>query len=180
MSVLKKNRPFFIFLLKFGAAYVVFSLIYWLYLNQFDAEKFEPDGITYLAASQAEALTDLTGNNAVIYPHESENSYRFLVNGKRVARIVEGCNAVSVMILFAAFIVAFSSTFKKTALFILAGVVILHVLNIIRIMLLCLGFYYLPEHKALLHDIVFPLFIYGVVFILWIIWVQKFSVNAVK
>jgi exosortase family protein XrtF len=84
------------------------------------------------------------------------------------------------MILFAAFIVAFSSTFKRTSLFIVGGLLVIHVLNIIRIALLSLGFYYYPEHKAILHDIVFPLFIYGVVFLLWIIWVTKLSGNAKK
>lgn len=180
MSVLKKNRPFFIFLLKFGISYLILSLVYWLYLSQFDEKSFEPDGITAMVSRQARDLVQLWGNDAEIKLHESEASYRFLVKGKRVARIVEGCNAVSVMILFAAFIVAFSSTLKKTSLFIIAGIVIIHVLNIIRVALLCLSFYYYPEYKALMHDIVFPLFIYGVVFILWIIWVQKFSVNAVK
>lgn len=180
MGVLQKNRPFFIFLIKFGISYVVLSLVYWLYLSRFDATKFETDSMTYAVARQAEMLTDFTGNEAHIAPHESQACYRFSVNGRRVARIVEGCNAVSVMILFASFIIAFSSTFKKTALFIIAGIGIIHVLNVVRIALLCLSFYYYPEYKTIMHDIVFPLFIYGVVFALWIVWVQKFSIHAVK
>ena len=113
-------------------------------------------------------------------PHLKQAAYVFFVNNDSVARIVEGCNGVSVMILFIAFIIAFSTTFKKTSLYILIGLLIIHLLNIVRIALLGLGFYYYPEHEELLHDILFPLFIYGVVFALWVLWVMKFSGNAKK
>lgn len=178
MSLLKKNRPFFIFLIKFGLSYLILSGLYALYLGGFDDN--EPDSITYMVARQARDFTNFIGADATIQRHTKEASYRFFINGTAAARVVEGCNAVSVMILFTAFIVAFSSTFKRTALFIVAGIVILHLLNIVRVSLLCLGYYHYPEYKTMLHDIVFPLFIYGVVFLLWIIWVKKLSGNAKK
>ena len=176
MSLLKKNRPFFIFLLKFGVSYLLLSVLYSIYLGQF--EENEPDGMTYMVARQARDLTNFFGEDAAIAKHTKEASYRFFINKTPAARVVEGCNAVSVMILFTAFIVAFSSTFKRTFLFIIAGIVVLHILNVIRVSLLCLGYYYYPEYKSLLHDIVFPIFIYGVVFLLWIVWVKKLSGNA--
>jgi hypothetical protein len=37
-----------------------------------------------------------------------------------------------------------------------------------------------PSSRDFLHDIVFPLFIYGVVFLLWIVWVFKFSGHVAK
>jgi exosortase family protein XrtF len=182
MSLIKKNRPFFIFLLKFGVSYLLFSGLYTLYLKQFDEFNNEPDGVTTIVAHQSRDLAIFFGEDASVKPHEREASYRFYINGKSIARIVEGivegCNAVSVMILFVAFIVAFSSTLKRTVLFIIAGLLVLHLLNVIRVALLCMGYYHYPQYKQLLHDIVFPLFIYGVVFILWILWVQKFSGNA--
>ena len=49
------------------------------------------------------------------------------------------------------------------------------ILNIFRIALLTAGLYKYPEYGAFLHDILFPLVIYGVVFVLWIVWVIKFS-----
>lgn len=180
MSLLQKNRPFFIFLLKFGLSYLLLSVLYWLYLSGYDTANFEPDGMTTLVAQQSRNVAQMMGADASILPHSSEASYRFLLNGKSMVRIVEGCNAVSVMILFAAFIIAFSTTFKRTALYIIAGILIIHVLNIIRIALLVLGFHHYPEYKDLLHDIIFPLFIYGVVFVLWVVWVTKFSGNAKK
>ncbi|NDI97710.1 exosortase family protein XrtF [Flavobacterium sp. LaA7.5] len=178
MSVWQKNRPFFLFLIKFGLSYLILSVLYSLYLRQFDADNFEVDGMTTLVAQQSEYIVEVIGKEAHIKPHLKEASYVFYVNNDSVARIVEGCNAVSVMILFTAFIIAFSTTFKRTSLYIIAGIVLIHILNIVRIALLGLGFYYYPQYEELMHDILFPLFIYGVVFALWVVWVMKLSGNA--
>ena len=180
MNVFQKNKPFFLFLLKFGGTYLVLSVVYWLYLNQYDAAAHEVDGVTHLVARQSAAMTRFLGEDAEIMPHKSEASYRFFINQKALVRIVEGCNAVSVMILFVAFIVAFSSTIKRTLLYIVTGLIILHILNILRIALLSIGLYYYKEWGTVLHDVVFPLFIYGVVLVLWIAWVSKFRGNATK
>jgi exosortase family protein XrtF len=53
-------------------------------------------------------------------------------------------------------------------------------LNVIRIALIAIALYHYPEQEHLLHGVVFPLFIYGVVFLLWVIWVNKFSVYATQ
>jgi hypothetical protein len=38
-----------------------------------------------------------------------------------------------------------------------------------------MGIFHYPEYTDLMHDILFPLFIYGVVFLLWIIWVNQYQ-----
>jgi len=178
MGILQKNRTFFLFLLKFGLSYLILYGFYWLYLSQYDATLPEPDGMTTLVTEQSAQLLRFFGEDVLILNNTKLPSYFFVINGKKLAHIVEGCNAVSVMILFAAFIVAFSTTFKRTALYIVAGIIIIHVLNIIRIALLSLGIYYYRQYTDFLHDILFPLFIYGVVFVLWVAWVIKFKGNA--
>ena len=136
---------------------------------------FEPDGLTKFVAHQVESFLKLFGQDAYVLPHEKEASMKLYFNEKYVARVVEGCNAMSVMILFAAFIVAFKGKIKHTFLFVLAGILIIHILNVVRIGLLAASLYHYPEYEHLLHGVIFPLFIYGVVFALWVIWVQKFS-----
>lgn len=173
-----KYKPFLSFVAKFFLIYILLSFIYGLYLDQFDKATFEPDGITTLVSDQTRELLNFFGVDATTAPHELEASHKFMVNGKFVARIVEGCNAVSVMILFVAFVVAFKGKLKHTLLFILIGILIIHILNIIRIALLAQALYHYPQYQEFLHGTIFPLVIYGVVFILWVIWVNKFSVYA--
>jgi len=84
------------------------------------------------------------------------------------------------MILFISFVVAFTGKFKSTLWFIPLGLLIIHVLNILRIASLSIALYKFPEYEHFLHGILFPLVIYGVVFLLWVIWVNKFSLYASK
>jgi exosortase/archaeosortase family protein len=53
-----------------------------------------------------------------------------------------------------------------------------YVLNVMRIAMLSVLMYHFPGQVSFLHGVLFPLFIYGVVFILWVIWVSKFSLYA--
>jgi len=169
-----------LFLGKFLLTYLVFIFLYQQYLNQFDIAKFQVDGATGFVANNVESLLRVFNYKVALFPHESEPSFKVYVEGKYLIRIVEGCNAISVMILFAAFVVAFSGKFIKTVLFIISGIVLIHLLNICRIAILSVGLLYYPQYETLLHDIIFPLFIYGVVFALWVIWINKFSLYAEK
>ena len=179
IRILKNNfsryKPFFTFLLKFLLFYVVFTFVYKMYLNQYDVANNQVDFFTEVVAKQTEKLMDIFVENTKSLPHDFEPSIKIFYNDKYVARIIEGCNAISVMILFAAFIFAFSTQWKKTGLYIILGIILIHILNIIRIALLSYALYNYPEYEEILHGTIFPLFIYGVVFLLWILWVTKFS-----
>lgn len=174
-SSLLQHKLFFIFLLKFMLFYVFFGFLYKLFLNQFNTSLNEVDSITEFVAMNTNELLLLFKQNSSISQNEIEPSIKMMYNGRYVARIIEGCNAVSVIILFAAFIFAFSSKFLKTFIYIVFGSVIIYVLNIIRIALLTSLLFYYPQHQEILHGTIFPLFIYGIVFLLWIFWVVKLS-----
>lgn len=150
------------------------------YLSQFDSSKNETDSFTELVTNQTVRTIQFFGYESEAKPHETEASFKMYVNKKFIARVVEGCNAISVMILFVAFIVAFKGNFRKTLLYILGGIILIHFLNILRIALICIAMLNYPQYQHLLHGVLFPLFIYGVVFLLWFIWVTKFSVYATK
>jgi len=177
----RQYRPFFIFLFRFFGAYAGLTLIYKLYLKQFDnLLVLEVDGFTQIVASQVRQLLLFINYNGQLMVHNSQPAIKLYVENVYVARIVEGCNAISVMILFTAFIVAFKGKIKHTLAFIGIGIVLIHILNVTRIALLSIALLHYPEQENLLHGVIFPLFIYGVVFFLWIIWVNKFSHYAAQ
>ena len=177
-NTINQHKPFFLFLIKFVLFYLIFTLIYKFYLNQFNLENKGVDGITEFVAHQTKNTLVFFGKDCEIIKHEFESSFKVIYSKKYLARIIEGCNAISVIILFASFVFAFSAKFKNTFLFILFGSTLIFVLNILRIALLTIGLYNYPEYEEFLHNIVFPIVIYGVVFILWIVWVIKFSEYA--
>lgn len=173
-------RPFFLFLLKFIALYLLLTIAYKVYLNQYDESRFEVDGFTKSVAEQSKSLLVFFGQEAQTIPNATESSVYIYYKDKFIARIVEGCNALSVMILFAAFVFAFSSRWLRTLLFIIGGCLIIHFFNVLRIALLAVSLYDFPQYEHFLHGVVFPLVIYGLVFILWIVWIQNFSGYAEK
>jgi exosortase family protein XrtF len=131
--------------------------------------------MTHLVAKQSESLLNAFGYNAQVLPHPTEPSMKLIINDFYLARVIEGCNSISVIILFLSFIVAFASKFKTTFFYILSGSVLIYSVNLIRIALLTIGLYYYPHQKAIFHTVIFPAIIYGLVFLLWIFWVNRFS-----
>lgn len=176
-SLLLQHKLFFKFLIKFLLFYAVFTFIYKFYLNQFNPSLNEVDSISVFVAHNTNDLLHLFNHDSKLVAHEFEPSIKIFYKGEYVSRIIEGCNAISVIILFAAFIFAFSSNVKRTFLYIVLGTLLIYCLNIVRIALLTYSLYYYPEYEELLHGTIFPLFIYGVVFLLWVGWVLKFSGN---
>ncbi len=178
--MLSTYRPFLLFLLRFFGTYAGLSLLYGAYLSSFNAAAFEVDGFTHLVSRQSRDLIQFLGYASGIDPHPTQASYQLWVNGKYVARVVEGCNALSVVILFASFVVAFKGKWQHTLLYVLGGALLLHLANLLRIAILAVALYYYPQHEHWLHGVIFPAAIYGMVFLLWVIWVNKFSAYAKK
>lgn len=154
--------------------------VYQLYLSQFDSAQLEYDGFTNEVAFETKVLLEVFDYKVDLRPSTYDPSVIVSVGGKSVVRIVEGCNAISVMILFVAFVLAFSKGFAKTLAFIMLGLLAIHILNVSRIAFLTIGIMKYPDYEHILHGVVFPLIIYGTVFLLWIIWVTKFTKNVSK
>ncbi len=173
-------KPFLVFLGKFIFTYLLLAFIYQSYLNQYDEKNFEVDGMTQMVAHQSQQMLSLVDSNSYTLPNLKESSVKLFYHGKWVARIIEGCNAISVIILFISFVIAFKGKIWQTVLFILSGILLIHFFNVLRIALLCMAIFHHPSWEHFLHGVLFPLFIYGVVFSLWVIWVNKFSVYAKK
>ncbi|HSD08855.1 exosortase family protein XrtF [Flavobacterium sp.] len=169
-------KPFLVFLASFFGCYILLTLLYQLYLSGFENNKV--DSITYLVGQNTESVISWFYQSIRVLDSENEPFLKVFFQGIYVVRIVEGCNAISVIILFISFIVAFSGTLKNTLLFIVVGSLLIYILNILRIAALVVLIFNFPAQSHILHDILFPAIIYGLVFVLWIIWVNKFSKYA--
>ena len=179
-NLLLQYKPFLLFLGKFILSYLVLTIVYQTYLNRFDENNSEVDSFTQLVAKQTASVLSWVDDQSYTMPHLKGSSVKLFYKAKYISRIIEGCNALSVIILFISFVIAFTGKFKKTLLFILFGSVLIHVLNIVRIALLCVALYHFPQYEHWLHGVIFPLVIYGVVFLLWVIWVNKYSFYAAE
>lgn len=169
-------KPFLIFVGIFFMTYIVLTILYKYYLNSYEAPDL--DGITKMVSSSTDWLLQLFNYDVRVVKYPQKPWTKVFLNGVYLADIIEGCNAVSVMILFVSFVAAFSGKLKETTLFIVLGVLSIYVLNVVRIAFLTVLLFYFPKQNHLLHGVVFPLIIYGYVFILWIFWINRFSKYA--
>lgn len=172
-KLFKIYRPVLVFIAVFFASYIAMSLLYGAYLKYYAGNSNLTDPITNLVAAQSKKLVETFGYKAEMIPETNAPWMKVIVNDKYIASIIEGCNAVSIMILFVAFILAFAQGFKKTLFFMFAGVALIYAVNLVRICILVIALYEYPEQDDFLHGVVFPGIIYSMVFLLWILWVKS-------
>ncbi|MDX6747985.1 exosortase family protein XrtF [Polaribacter sp. PL03] len=174
---MKKHKNVVIFLIKFFATYFILFAIYSTYLKNSQEKEgaFKTASITTLVADQTVDLIEFFNFDAGAYQHKKELSVKLLIEGNYTARVIEGCNSISIIILFIAFIIAFAGSIKATIIYSFLGSLFIYTINIVRIAFLAIMIYKYPRHQEILHNLVFPAIIYGVVFLLWVIWVNKFS-----
>ncbi len=174
---MKNNKPIILFLAKFFISYLVLTSLYSLYLSKTQEKEtvYSCSPITSTVAHQTAQMINLLGYQAEVEQHQDELSLKVLVNNNYVARVIEGCNSISVIILFLAFIIAFSGNLLTTIIYGIIGSFLIYFTNIFRIAVLSIGILKYPKQQELLHSLIFPAIIYGMVFLLWVIWVNKFS-----
>ena len=175
-----KYRSVVRFVVLFLGTYLLLSLAYAGYLSLSKHGSHPPDFITNLVAKQSSAVIQGFGYEAEVVAHESRPTMKLFVNGRYLAQIIEGCNAISITILFIAFVLAFGRKWRKTLIYLLAGSVLIYAVNILRIAVLAMSLYHYPQHKEVLHGAVFPGIIYGMVFLLWVIWVRSVTPRPVS
>ncbi len=174
---MKKRKIIIKFLLKFFITYFLLLAVYSIFLKQTQqkGDVFSCDPMTETVAYQTDKLAKFLGYNTYTGQHESELSMKFFVGDVYASRVVEGCNSIGIIILFLTFIIAFSGSLKATIIYGIVGSIIIYVVNLFRILILSLLMFKYPDYQYFLHSLLFPGIIYGTTFILWIVWVNKFS-----
>lgn len=174
---MNKYKKITLFLVKFFGTYFLLFVIYATYLQKSQIKNggFQCASLTRNVATQTQNLLTTFGYHVSTIQHEAEMSVKILVGEQYVARVIEGCNSASIIILFISFVIAFSGPKGATLVFVIFGSAIIYVINIFRIAFLTMMLYKFPNQQVLLHNLIFPAIIYGTTFLLWVFWVQKFS-----
>ena len=169
---LKEFKPTILFLVKFIGIYLVANLLYGLYVTAYSPG---PDPITSLASRQTAVALGICGWPSTTQDNEKKPTTLLIHEGRSVLAIYEGCNGINIMIIFVAFLFAFGPTGKPLWIFALAGILIIHLMNLLRISLLFWVVLYLPNFVYFVHKYLFTAILFVFVFVLWIVWVRKFS-----
>jgi exosortase family protein XrtF len=166
----RENLPAIKFLAIFLGVYLLGNLLYGIYI---ESNYPYADHITRVVSSQATWIINLfVGENAKSVLSEVSPVTLILENGKMILRVYEGCNGINVMIVFVAFLFAFQGLSRRGSVFILIGLMIIHLVNLLRIVLL---FWVAKEYQIYfyyVHKYIFTAILYVIVLLLWWVWVK--------
>jgi exosortase/archaeosortase family protein len=164
-----------LFLLKLFTFYIL-----WYFLNGILADtnsplflKFWYGGYHILLKSAMFLSIQIT---SVFTDIQITNTYRnIIIENHGSLYIANACLAADVMYMFAVFIIAYPGKRKNKFWFIPMGILVIQMISTLRIAALCLTKIYQPEMMYLNHHFLFNIFILVAVFIMWVIWITRFS-----
>lgn len=167
-------------LLIFFIVYGLLLISYQSYLKYYNTELGQHDPYTEMVADQSASLLNFLGIDTQKVVDSGKPYVWLYMDNKYAAMVNEGCNALSVLILYIAFILAFFTRFKPTILYLIGTLIILYLINVARVSWLSYIYRYQPEYSQTAHDIVFPAIVYGAVLVFWFIWMRFFVLKPKK
>ena len=162
-----RNTPTFRFFGLAFLAYVVWSVAYEQVLKP--RTTLDEVVIEHMVSS-TEAAFKAVGWPVGTYPQPATHRDRVGVAGHAGVQIGAPCDGVALFALFTIFILAFPGPISRKAWFIPAGIALLHLANIVRVVVLTRIQATSPEWLEFNHDYTFTVLIYGLVFALWYLW----------
>lgn len=168
----KEFKPTIFFLLKFVGIYLLGNLVYGWFINSFEPR---PDPVTRSVARQTSFFVSACGYETTTRDSIKKPTTSIVFEDKGVLAVYEGCNGINTMIIFSAFILAFSPPTKNWLWFLPVGWLIIHVTNLLRIGLLFFVSELLPQFMYFTHKYLFTAFLYAAIFVLWLWWVKRFT-----
>lgn len=170
----KEFKPALLFLFKFLGIYVVGNILYGVYINHYYPQS---DPATQWISTQVSVIISSTGTPVQPMPSPDKATISLIEKStnKTIVNVFEGCNGINVVIVFLAFLVAYQGTVKRTFIFAVAGLFVIHIFNLARIILL---FQQAKNHSPYfyyIHKYLFTAILYFVVVVLWWFWVSKFN-----
>lgn len=144
---------------------------------------FFPGAVSQLHYIIIRPQADVTAFFLGIMGYEFEQQYMqygcealiIFTDGHGYICVGTGCSGLELFILFFGFILLMRGRLRDKLWFVPLGFLGILVLNIIRIFALSVIFYHHPEYLEFNHKYTFVILVYGAIFGLWVLWVNKFA-----
>ena len=178
--------PIRLFLGKALLFFIIWKVIYGFLLH--DSRVLDAPLTTHVGEASAKFLnvfTSMSGFTAntemssTIYEGEfvtSEASSIYHYD-RKVLNIADVCNGLELMVLYVGFIVCMPSFFWRKVRYIILGVIIIDIINILR----CAGLIYLSEYYQtyfdFAHHYLFKITVYAATFVMWIVFARKIRIK---
>lgn len=178
---MNSNKPVILFLIKAAALFVLWQVLYYGWLTT--GTNLEMWLTSHTAAASTQVLRWL-GYEATFqdFPGEiGEQSYSLVrMGGKPLLSIADSCNALTLIVLFIGFIVAYPGNWIYKLLFIGVGSLVIFAINVIRALVLILNYMHNQATFEFNHKYTFTIIVYLCVFYFWMLWANHYSKKRLK
>jgi len=179
-EMLAINKKHWVRPVKFGFTFLALFLLFYFFnilffgltnsgnsYNAFLANHFNYiQWLRQLLLAASTAIINALGYTAI------HNDYELLVAGHGIIRLVYSCLGLGVISFFTAFVIAYPKAWRHKLIFIISGIVVIEVLNIIRFVLLAI-FWDKRNPQIIDHHTIFNAIIYILIFISLYFWIRK-------
>jgi exosortase family protein XrtF len=166
-----KQNAFVKFLITAGILYFVLFLIYQFFIKRYTL--YDQQFIGSIINASESVLHTLGFKTFKVL--QDRDMQVIGIDGSNGVWVGSNCNAITLFTLFAIFIIAYPGNQRHKWWFIPAGILAIHLLNIMRVVALAIIADISPTYLAFNHTYTFTFLVYGFIFLLWMTWVNKFS-----
>ncbi len=97
-------------------------------------------------------------------------------DGKHLLNIADDCNGLELFILYVGFILSMPASVKRKVIYLIAGVFIIHLVNLLRCVGLSALLMHWDRYFDLAHHYIFKVMVYSTIFVLWVRFSNNLSV----
>ena len=169
---MKTNKFIIIFLIKAIGLYLLWYFIYDLWLKKVGTlDTWIIDSIVYFSVNILEFFGYIlfVDYHSIGLPDAYSNVF-----------VGNGCNGLELFALFTGFILIFKGSWKYKLWFIPLGIIIIHFLNVLRVIGLIFSGRVSVNFLEFNHKYTFTIIMYIITFIGWMIWVKYFSTRITE
>lgn len=110
-----------------------------------------------------------------VYLPDTREALAISIDGKNTVAIGSGCSGLDLMALYLGFLIAYPGTIKPKLIFAAVGVLAIFIANVARITALAFHIASSYETFEINHKYSYNFLLYSIVFVLWMVWVQRYS-----
>jgi exosortase family protein XrtF len=167
----KDYKPLVKFLLLALLCYITWLLLYEFWLH--------PLVFVDLAVIQNAMVLSKLFLNAFGYHIYFVHERQIIIESVAGLYIGDPCNGLNLFALFSGFILSYPGKLKSKIIFIPLGIIAIHLLNVARISFLLLLQLKAPSYMQFNHTFTFTIVVYGLIFMMWMYWVNRFGSRPV-
>ena len=173
-------------------SFILFVVWKGLYLLLWSEKRTLDDPLTQIVAKHSVwVLNQITpGNTFTAKPMIAVKNFEGEIQVSRVSRIdrnskpimniADECNGLELFVLYFGFLLAMPAVIKRKIWFGLCGILIIHVVNILRCVGLGLLLMNWDTYFDIAHHYIFKIMVYSTIFILWVVFSKNLSFSTPK